>query len=127
VTKWMRTTSPPMCSAALSRTFCGRRRYSVNARRRQDVRGGCPCGRARRPVASRPRRIAMARTLGALLFHDFEVLDLFGPLEMFGNMPGKIDVVTVAEQAGPVRSARGPRVRADPGLPHCPPADLPPS
>jgi transcriptional regulator GlxA family with amidase domain len=66
----------------------------------------------------------MARTLGALLFQDFEVLDLFGPLEMFGNMPGKIDVVTVAEQAGPVRSAQGPRVHADHGLTDCPALDL---
>jgi len=66
----------------------------------------------------------MARTLGALLFEDFEVLDLFGPLEMFGNMPGQIAVVTVAEQAGPVRSAQGPRVHADHGFEDCPPLDL---
>jgi len=66
----------------------------------------------------------MARTLGALLFHDFEVLDLFGPLEMFGNMPGQVQVVTVAERAGPVRSAQGPRVQADHGLPDCPRLDL---
>jgi transcriptional regulator GlxA family with amidase domain len=66
----------------------------------------------------------MARTLGALLFQDFEVLDLFGPLEMFGNMPGQIEVVTVAERAGPVRSAQGPRVQADHGLSDCPRLDL---
>ena len=66
----------------------------------------------------------MARTLGALLFQGFEVLDLFGPLEMFGNMPGQIEVVTVAERAGPVRSAQGPRVQADHGLSDCPPLDL---
>src|SRR5206468_1524502 len=41
---------------------------------------------------SRPRR------LGALFFPGFELLDTFGPLEMFGNMPGAIDIVTVAEQ-----------------------------
>ena len=66
----------------------------------------------------------MARTLGALLFQDFEVLDLFGPLEMFGNLPGRIDVVTLAEQGGPVRSAQGPRIHADHGLADCPPLDL---
>jgi putative intracellular protease/amidase len=66
----------------------------------------------------------MARTLGALLFQDFEVLDLFGPLEMFGNMPGQIEVVTVAGRAGPVRSAQGPRVQADHGLSDCPRLDL---
>lgn len=66
----------------------------------------------------------MARTLGALLYKDFEVLDLFGPLEMFGNLPGRIDVVTVAEEPGPVRSAQGPRVHADHGLADCPPLDF---
>jgi transcriptional regulator GlxA family with amidase domain len=66
----------------------------------------------------------MARTLGALLYKDFEVLDLFGPLEMFGNLPGQVEVVTVAEEAGPVRSAQGPRVHADHGLADCPPLDL---
>ena len=25
-------------------------------------------------------------TLGAVLFEDFELLDLYGPLEMFGNI-----------------------------------------
>jgi transcriptional regulator GlxA family with amidase domain len=66
----------------------------------------------------------MTRTLGALLYVDFEVLDLFGPLEMFGNLPGQVEVVTVAEEAGPVRSAQGPRVHADHGLADCPPLDL---
>ena len=54
---------------------------------------------------------------------DFEVLDLFGPLEMFGNLPDRIEVVTVAEEPGPVRSAQGPRVHADHGLADCPPLD----
>jgi transcriptional regulator GlxA family with amidase domain len=66
----------------------------------------------------------MARTLGALLYKDFEVLDLFGPLEMFGNLPDRIEVVTVAEEPGPVRSAQGPRVHADHGLADCPPLDF---
>jgi transcriptional regulator GlxA family with amidase domain len=66
----------------------------------------------------------MARTLGALLYKDFEVLDLFGPLEMFGNLPDRIEVVTVAEEPGPVRSAQGPRVHADHGLAGCPPLDF---
>ena len=66
----------------------------------------------------------MARTLGALLYKDFEVLDLFGPLEMFGNLPDRIEVVTVAEEPGPVRSAQGPRVHADHGLADCPSLDF---
>src|SRR5262245_56636066 len=66
----------------------------------------------------------MPRTLGALLFDDFELLDLFGPLEMFGNMQGAVRVLTVADRAGLVRSAQGPRVQADHGLDDCPPLDL---
>jgi transcriptional regulator GlxA family with amidase domain len=64
------------------------------------------------------------RTLGALLYEDFELLDLFGPLEMFGNMQGAMQVRTVADRTGLVRSAQGPRVHADHGLEDCPPLDL---
>jgi len=65
-----------------------------------------------------------SRTLGALLYEDFELLDLFGPLEMFGNMQGAVTVRTVADRPGLVRSAQGPRVHADHGLEDCPPLDL---
>ena len=64
------------------------------------------------------------RTLGALLYEDFELLDLFGPLEMFGSMQGAVEVRTVADRPGLVRSAQGPRVHADHGLEDCPPLDL---
>src|SRR5262249_42217291 len=64
------------------------------------------------------------RTLGALLYEDFELLDLFGPLEMFGNMQGAVEVRAVAECAGLVRSAQGPRVHADHRLGDCPRLDL---
>jgi transcriptional regulator GlxA family with amidase domain len=66
----------------------------------------------------------MTKTLGALLYEGFELLDLFGPLEMFGNMQGAVTVQTVADRAGLVRSAQGPRVQADHGLDDCPPLDL---
>ena len=66
----------------------------------------------------------MPRTLGALLYDDFELLDLFGPLEMFGNMQGSVVVHTLADRPGLVRSAQGPRVQADHGLDDCPPLDL---
>jgi transcriptional regulator GlxA family with amidase domain len=65
-----------------------------------------------------------SRRLGALLFPGFEVLDLFGPLEMFGNLPGAIDIVTVAQTPGPVRSGQGPSALAEYGFDDCPPLDL---
>jgi len=67
---------------------------------------------------TRPRR------LGALFFPGFELLDMFGPLEMFGNMPGMVEVVTVAEQRGPVRSGQGPSAVAEYGFADCPHLDL---
>jgi len=67
---------------------------------------------------TRPRR------LGVLLFPGFELLDTFGPLEMFGNMPGMIEIVTIAQEKGPVRSGQGPSAVADYGFADCPPLDL---
>jgi transcriptional regulator GlxA family with amidase domain len=67
---------------------------------------------------TRPRR------LGALLYTGFELLDTFGPLEMFGNLPGVVEIVTVAEQRGAVRSAQGPSAVAEHGFADCPPLDL---
>lgn len=62
-------------------------------------------------------------TLGAIFYNDFELLDMYGPLEMFGILP-LVDIVTVAEQAGPVKSAQGPKSVADYGFADCPPLDL---
>jgi hypothetical protein len=49
------------------------------------------------------------RTLGAILYPDFELLDLYGPLEMFGSLGESLRIVTVSQEPGPVRSAQGPR------------------
>lgn len=65
-----------------------------------------------------------SRTLGVVLFPDFELLDVFGPLEMFGKMKGVIDVKMVAEGTAPVRSAQGPSVVTDHALDDCPRLDL---
>jgi transcriptional regulator GlxA family with amidase domain len=64
------------------------------------------------------------RTLGVLLFPNFESLDVFGPVEMFGNLTTLVDVKMIAREAGPVPSAQGPRAVADHGIADCPPLDL---
>lgn len=66
------------------------------------------------------------RTLGVLLFPGFELLDVFGPLEAFGNLRVRehFAVTTVATAAGPVASAQGPVAVADHGLDDCPRLDL---
>jgi len=63
-------------------------------------------------------------TLGALLYPDFELLDLYGPLEMFGSLGDDVQIVTVAETAGPVRSFQGPQTLAEHGFADAPPLDL---
>jgi len=64
------------------------------------------------------------RTLGIVLYPRFELLDVYGPAEIFGNLPGKVKVIMVAAKAGPVVSVQGPQVVADYGFEDCPPLDL---
>ena len=64
------------------------------------------------------------RTLGVLLYPDFELLDVFGPVEMFGNLKDHVTVLMVAENAGPVESFQRTKVLADHGLDDCPKLDL---
>jgi len=53
------------------------------------------------------------KTLGVLLFPEFETLDVFGPLQMFGMLPEQINIVLVAEQHGLVKSNQGQAVYAE--------------
>ncbi len=53
------------------------------------------------------------RTVGALLFPGFELLDIYGPLEMFGVLKDHFEVVTLAQSADPVPSAQGPQAVID--------------
>ncbi len=64
------------------------------------------------------------RTLGIVLYPRFELLDVFGPAEIFGNVGAKLKVVMVAEKAGEVASIQGPKAVADYGFDDCPPLDL---
>jgi len=52
-------------------------------------------------------------TVGALLFDGFELLDLFGPLEMFGLLEGRARLLMLAQAPGSVRSHQGPSCTAD--------------
>lgn len=62
--------------------------------------------------------------LGAIFYHNFELLDAYGPLEMFGALGDKIELVTIAEQAGPVSSSVGPKTIADYSFDNAPDLDL---
>lgn len=46
--------------------------------------------------------------IGALIFSEFELLDLFGPLEMFGVLPNNT-IHLIGETLTPIASTQGPR------------------
>lgn len=56
------------------------------------------------------------KTIGAVLFPDFEMLDLYGPLEMFSYFPDAFKIRTVAKEAGAVRASGGPETVAEDGI-----------
>lgn len=64
------------------------------------------------------------KTLGTLLFPGFELLDVFGPLELFGHLKERLTLVLVGPAAGAVKSAQGPEAVAEFGLDDAPPLDL---
>ena len=52
------------------------------------------------------------RHLAIILFDGFELLDAFGPIELFSTIP-EVKIELVAEKTGPVRSAQGVEVIAE--------------
>jgi len=69
----------------------------------------------------------MTKTIGIVLYPNFEELDAVGPYEVLA-MLAKIDpewrVVTIAEQAGPVRAFSGLQLVADHGFDDAPALDV---
>jgi len=53
--------------------------------------------------------VKSSRSIGVVLFHEFELLDVFGPLEMYGMVPESFEICLVAERGGEVASRQGPR------------------
>jgi putative intracellular protease/amidase len=51
--------------------------------------------------------------VGAILFENFELLDLFGPLELFGLLEDRVRITIMAEKVGTVRSSAGPCALAE--------------
>ena len=58
------------------------------------------------------------------MYDGFELLDLYGPLEMFGNLKPLVEIITVAEKTGPVASFQGPQTVAEYDYQNCPALDL---
>ena len=66
----------------------------------------------------------VGRTLGAVFYEGFELLDVYGPLEMFGSVGAQLRIVTVAERTGPVASFQGPQTVAEFDFASAPKLDL---
>jgi putative intracellular protease/amidase len=62
--------------------------------------------------------------LGAVVFNKFELLDLFGPLEMFGMLKEKIDIVLISEKDMVIASAQGPKIVTDITFEQCSDLDI---
>ena len=50
-----------------------------------------------------------ALSIGVVLFPDFELLDVFGPLEMYGMLPESFEICMVAEKGDEIASNQGPK------------------
>jgi len=64
------------------------------------------------------------RQLSTVLFDGFELLDVFGPLEVFGAAGQGFSIVMVGPEPGAVRSAQGPAVVAEVSYRDAPPPDI---
>lgn len=63
------------------------------------------------------------RLVGVVLYPNFEVLDVFGPVEMWAYVPD-FQVVMVSESGGPVRSTQGVEVVAAYSFENAPQLDI---
>ena len=64
------------------------------------------------------------RTLGVVLFEGFELLDVFGPLEMFGLAAEHFEIRLITERGGVVASRQGPKSLCDDSFQSAPAIDV---
>ncbi|WCC80458.1 DJ-1/PfpI family protein [Cutibacterium equinum] len=66
----------------------------------------------------------MSRQIGVLLFDGFELLDVFGPVELWSRLSDRYEVTFCAVEPGPVRSSQGATVMATEGTDSCVGCDI---
>ena len=64
------------------------------------------------------------RTIGVVLFEGFELLNVFGPLEMFGLAADDFEIRLISEHGGVVSSRQGPKSVCDAAFGSSPALDL---
>ena len=62
--------------------------------------------------------------LGMVIFEGFQLLDTFGPLEMFGALKDKVTIYMIGEKAGNIKSSAGPAVAVDYTFENAPQLDI---
>ena len=62
--------------------------------------------------------------LGAIIFNNFELLDLFGPLEMFGQLEEQLEIILISEKNKIVKSTQGTQIVSDFTFENCPEIDI---
>jgi transcriptional regulator GlxA family with amidase domain len=77
-------------------------------------------------LAQQDKQVAEVKkkTLGVLIFPGFELLDAYGPLELWGNLKSQVQVVIIAAKPGPIASNQGPKTVAEYGFDDAPHLDL---
>ncbi|WP_068080874.1 DJ-1/PfpI family protein [Polycladidibacter stylochi] len=60
-----------------------------------------------------PQNESSIKTISILIFPDFEVLDVFGPMELFGMLPDNFLIELVAQTKEPVRAKQGALIIPD--------------
>ena len=66
----------------------------------------------------------MPRTVGVVLFPRFELLDVYGPMEMLGNLPDEFSIRMLGPEGDSVASTQGPRTALDHTYEDAPPVDI---
>ena len=62
--------------------------------------------------------------LGAVFYNQFELLDAYGPLEMFGCLGEEVEIISIAQHSGKVASSAGPNAWAEFSFDDAPDLDL---
>jgi transcriptional regulator GlxA family with amidase domain len=86
--------------------------------------GAAAAGEGAATIDSQASPLKLTRTLGVVLYPKFELLDVYGPVEMFSYVGLGLKVVMIGEKAGPIESFNGPKVIADYGFNDAPKLDL---
>ncbi len=76
-----------------------------------------------RPVSDAQQPAPKSKRIGIVVYDDFETLDVFGPVQMWGRLPDH-ELVIISQDGRPVRSSQGVVTQAAFGFADAPPLDV---